>query len=351
MWMESQYKCLECNLLISDKNYAISRHVKKHDLTFYEYIKKKYKLTNGKFEKCGFCENESIPTYKIDHLQKTYSISHDSGYFCRTLECKNNISIEILGEEYNPKKFEKIGSKSEYLSKLYKINLNDAKNKKFDSDRIDFFNNSLDSFIEKYGELEGDVRYNKRIEGITKNNPKNKFPCSLENFIKKYGEEIGTKKYNDRCEKISYTSSKDYFITKYGELEGNKIWKNKYKLNRISNKSKILSKILNQLDIRFETEKNISSKFVDYFLTDYNIVIEYFGDYWHGNPKKFKSDFYISQLKMNVGELWIKDKERLEKINQSIDSIIVIWESSNIDLSILEKTINEIKNKKTIIYL
>jgi len=351
MWMESQYKCLECDLSISDKNYAISRHVKKHSLSFYEYIKKNYKLTSGKFEKCGFCENESIPIYKIDHLQKTYSISHDNGYFCRTLECKNKISIEILGEEYNSKRFEKIGSKSEYLSNLYKINLNDAKNMKFDSDRIDFFNNSLESFVEKYGELEGYLRYKKRIEGITKNNPKNKFPCSLENFIKRYGEEIGTKKYNDRCEKISYTSSKDYFINKYGELEGNKIWKNKYKLNKISNKSKILSKILNQLEIRFETEKNISSKFVDYFLTDYNIVIEYFGDYWHGNPKKFKSDFYISQLKMNVGELWIKDKERLEKISQSVDSIIVIWESSNIEFSILEKTINEIKNKKTIIYL
>jgi uncharacterized ubiquitin-like protein YukD len=34
-----------------------------------------------------------------------------------------------------------------------------------------------------------------------------------------------------------------------------------------------------------------------------------------------------------------------------VDSIIIVWESSEINSSILEKTIREIKNKKTIIYI
>ena len=88
---------------------------------------------------------------------------------------------------------------------------------------------------------------------------------------------------------------------------------------------------------------------MDYFLTDYNIVIEYFGDYWHGNPKVYKSNYYNQRCKMTAGELWIKDEERLKIIKENVDSIIIIWESSNIDISILEKTINDIKNKKTII--
>lgn len=54
---------------------------------------------------------------------------------------------------------------------------------------------------------------------------------------------------------------------------------------------------------------------------------------------------------MNAMDVWKKDKERLNEIKQNIDSIIIIWESSEINDSILEKTINSIKNKKTIIYI
>ena len=349
--MVSQYKCLECNLEISSKNYAISRHVKKHNILFHDYIKKHYKLVNGNFDTCGFCDKEAIPVFQINHDKREYSINYDNGYFCQTQECKNKISLDILGHEYIPKVYEKIGSRSEYLCKLYKININEAKKLKYDNNRNEFFDNSILSFQKKYGEVEGKVRYDKRIEGIVKNTARNKFPCTLENFIKKYGFEIGEKKYNERCEKISYTSSKDFFIEKYGIEKANEIWKNKYKISKISKKSKIIASILDTLNIRYQTEKNINSKFVDYYLTDFNIVIEYFGDYWHANPKVYESNFYISQLKMNAMDVWKKDKERFSEIKQNIDSIIVIWESSEINDSILEKTINSIKNKKTIIYI
>lgn len=349
--MVSQYKCLECNLEISSKNYAISRHVKKHNISFHDYIRKHYKLVNGNFDTCGFCDKDAIPIFQIEHGKKEYSISYDSGYFCQTQECKNKISLDILGQEYIPKVYEKIGSRSEYLSKLYKININSAKNLKHDSNRTNFFDNSLKSFEEIYGQIEGEIRYKKRIEGITKNTARNKFPCTLENFIKKYGLEIGKKKYNERCEKISYTSSKDFFIEKYGIEKGNEIWKNKYKMTKKSRKSQTIAVVLDTLNIRYQTEKNINSKFVDYYLVDFNIVIEYFGDYWHVNPKVYESNFYISQLKMRAADVWKKDKERLDIIKQNIDSIIVIWESSEFNDSILEKAINSVKNKKTIIYI
>ena len=44
MWMETQLNCKECNHKMSNKNYAISRHVKKHGLDFNSYIRKYYKL-------------------------------------------------------------------------------------------------------------------------------------------------------------------------------------------------------------------------------------------------------------------------------------------------------------------
>jgi hypothetical protein len=356
MWMESQYRtkgdysCIECGHLMSDKNYAISRHLKKHGMTLYEYVNKNYKMVFGEFSTCGFCDRIAIPSYEINHKYKEFSIHYDGGFFCRSIECKKNISLSILNSEYNPKTFEKIGSRADYLCKLHKIDILEAKNLKY-KEPIKKFKGSLEEYQEKYGEIDGEIRYKKRIDGIKKNNPKNKFPCTLENFIKRYGTEIGSKKYKERCERISYTSSKEFFIDKYGEEEGNKAWKNKFKLVKVSKKSKIISDILTKLKYSFETEKEISGKFLDFYLSDINVGIEYFGDYWHLNPKRYESSFYNSQLKMRAFDVWEKDRCRLNVIKESVDSIIVIWESSEVNETLLEKTIKELKNKKTIIYL
>ena len=124
------------------------------------------------------------------HIKLTYKLIYDKGFFCKTIECKSKISLDILGIDYDSKKFEKIGSKSEYLSKLYKTDIISAKNMKYSPKSEEKkFNNKLEDFQRKYGELEGKYRYNKRLEGIIKNNKRNKFPCTLENFINKYGIE------------------------------------------------------------------------------------------------------------------------------------------------------------------
>jgi G:T-mismatch repair DNA endonuclease (very short patch repair protein) len=346
-----EIQCSECSKKISSKSYAISRHVKIHNLNYGDYIEKNYKLISGSHSNCGFCDRIAKPTYKVDHLSKTYEIEYNSGYLCDNIECKKCISLEILKEEYNPKSFEKIGSKSEYLSKKLKISIEEAKKLKYKKQSKQF-KNSLEEFIEKYGEEKGTFKYNERLRLISKNSARNKFPCTLENFQKKYGEEIGKIKYQERCDKISYTSSKDFFIEKYGEEIGEFKWKNKFRYSFKSSKiSKVIGNILNNLNIKFDFEYQVGRKFVDYYLPDYDIAIEYFGDYWHLNPKKYNESFYNSQLKSTAIDIWRKDKDRLNIIKKEIKTIIVIWESSLINESILEKTINEFKNKKTIIYL
>lgn len=347
---KGNYKCLVCDEKISDKNYSISRHVKKHYLTLDSYITKYYKLIGGCIEKCGFCTKNAVPNWDINHKDYTYSLSYENGYSCKTIECKEQISMDILGHGYISKKFEKIGSRYEYIMKLHKIDAESAKNMKFKAP-TNIFNCSVEQFTKKYGEEEGLIRYNKRKYLISKNSARNKFPCTLENFIKRYGIIDGTKKYNDRCDKISYTSSKDYLISKYGEEKGNDMWKNKYKSTRISKASKQISEILDILNINYEIEKSIKSKFVDYYLTDYNIIIEFYGDYWHANPKRYESDYYINQFKMTANEIWEKDKKRINILKESSNSIIIIWESTLINETILENTIDNIKDKKTILYL
>lgn len=352
--MESQLKvkCKECEHISSIKNYAISRHVKIHNINFNDYIKKHYTLIGDiKFEKCGFCDNDAVPIFKINHNNYTYEISYENGYLCNTIECKKQISIDILGIEYDSEKYEKIGSKSEYLSKLHKISIDDSKKMKVSDNRKSFYN-SIDEFIEKYGKEKGTFVYNSRIEKIKNNSDKytkNLINTSLNGFKDRYGDEIGIVKYNERCEKIAYSNTKDYYINRFGVEEGEIRFKNKIRTK--SKKSLIVGELLNNLNIKYISEKKFGTKVVDYYLSDYNIVIEYYGNYWHCNPKKYKSDYFHHYMKLSAEDIWIKDDIRLNLIMSEVNSVIIIWEDSIIDTCLLEKTINNIKNKKTIIYI
>ena len=106
-------------------------------------------------------------------------------------------------------------------------------------------------------------------------------------------------------------------------------------VNKKSNSSRIMKVLLEELNIEFEEEKKISCfnnkyYFVDFYLPEYNIIIEYYGDYWHSNPKVYDINYYNSKCKMFSHEIWEKNKKRLSDIKSEINgSILVIWESSN----------------------
>lgn len=86
----------------------------------------------------------------------------------------------------------------------------------------------------------------------------------------------------------------------------------------------------------------------------YNTIIEYYGDYWHCNPKKYHKEYQHQYIKMSAEEIWIKDKNRIEQIynffNKEIN-IIIIWESTVINKDYLLKILEDNKNKNNIIYV
>lgn len=66
---------------------------------------------------------------------------------------------------------------------------------------------------------------------------------------------------------------------------------------------------------------------VDYYNKTKNIIIEALGDYWHCNPKKFKSDYSDKKLKKTAQEIWDIDKKRKEYlINKLSCKFIDVWE-------------------------
>lgn len=83
---------------------------------------------------------------------------------------------------------------------------------------------------------------------------------------------------------------------------------------------KIGYKILKEAGINFVKQKSMFKKFcVDAYLPDINTVVQFDGDYWHGNPDKFKDldkrqrkrvaldnsqDAYMKKAGVNVVRVW-----------------------------------------------
>jgi len=257
---------------------------------------------------------------------------------------------------------------------------------------------SLEKAIEKYGEIEGNKvwenytdkhRYKNSYEG-----KKNKYgwtkdqynkynlkrAVTLDNLIIKYGIDEGTKRFNEYCEKQKYAGCKlEYFIEKYGEIEGTKIYKdlNKRKaltrdnfilkygdilgsqkyidyLNHHSASSSTLNNVslISQkfcenidklLDISYNTYYHNKNNeyvaylykikrpaFLDFYSMSTNKAIEFYGDYWHANPAIYQENSIIKfprDIVKTACEIWKYDRERIEEIyNEHKIRTLIVWE-------------------------
>jgi len=115
--------------------------------------------------------------------------------------------------------------------------------------------------------------------------------------------------------------------------------RSKYKLN---NKSKLeikFEKMLKAFNFKFNYQFLFKSHRFDFYLPDYNILIEVDGDWWHCNPKKYKP-IHESQLATIKND---KKKNQIAKDNNY--KLIRFWEddiNNNIDYVI--KILLEIKS-------
>ena len=208
---------------------------------------------------------------------------------------------------------------------------------------------------------------------------------TLEIMIEKYGENLGIIKWNDYVEKQKTTKSKDYVVNKHGE----EFWKNqckskshtfetylnRYKSSEIANKkliefySKLCSpscvskssqayfeKIDEILGKKYKTYffnkngkeygKNLGSRWVylDYFISELSLNIEYNGDLFHGNPDIFgPEDEPIPFNNLKAKDIWKNDEEKIKLLEEKYNiKTIVIWESN---LPEVEELIKIIENE------
>ena len=96
------------------------------------------------------------------------------------------------------------------------------------------------------------------------------------------------------------------------------------------NKSKKEVEICNDIKnmgYKVQSSYKVDTKICDLFIPKLNLIIEYFGDYWHCNPNKYSADYINVKKNLTAKEIWEYDTSKLELIKSYGYNIEVIWET------------------------
>ena len=234
--------------------------------------------------------------------------------------------------------------------------------------------------IEKYGSIEERNRYikEKQKEGIEKKYPteeawrkhiKEVQEKTKETYLKKFGVEHNmlnpesVKKNQEKRKKTIAKMSKERkeeWTTKRMESykKNNSFFGNKRPTSNTHSKeaNEFISLLLEEdffkgkkcyygdNEKKFEGESNYSHYFLDFFDEDDKIGIEFYGDYWHASPAKFKDEDVINykgREQLTASQVREKDEKRKKYIEDKYGiKIYVVWENEY--LKDKNKTIKEL---------
>jgi len=243
------------------------------------------------------------------------------------------------------------------------------------------YSNTLKYMVEKYGELAGIEKY------YTANK---KRAVTRENLVRKHGEVKGNAIYDDYVAKQRINGKTlEYFIGLHGPEEGKRIYDDlgvrkscsfasflqkcdgdfeeatkqhlKYWEHRapspktVSRSSQAFFKKIHErlsalgindiyyADFNSEFGINIIGKryvFIDFFVRSKGKAIEYYGNYYHANPKFYPTG---TRLRMFGGEkvvdvIWKTDQDRIDDIKSHphVKDVLIVWED---DVDTNEETI------------
>ena len=96
------------------------------------------------------------------------------------------------------------------------------------------------------------------------------------------------------------------------------------KVNTYTKPQIIVNDILEKLNIAYENEANYKYFSIDNKLTDYNLLIEVMGDFWHVNPNRYSLDNITDVQRKRIPR--DKAKHTYIKNNYGIE-ILYLWES------------------------
>lgn len=290
------------------------------------------KITKEEFEKLY-----KIEEFSIEEIANYFEISKN-----RVIKKFNEYGIKERPNRYTERRNKKMREK--------KQNYTEEENYSINKKREEFC-------LNKYGVT--NVRKSEEIKTIILESKLNNIDDNGLNSIERAviaTKETCIKRYGyDNVWKIpeviqSMTEKKDYKksfekgcvtkVEKYGTPYTFTLHKSNGK--RLTKPVEVIKNYLDLKGVSYTMDYYIpTTKFyVDFYLHDYNLIIEVYGDYWHCNPNKYKEDQIVKFNKGGskiVKDVWEYDRNRIEKLNSLDYLIIILWESDinkNLDLCI-----------------
>jgi len=263
---------------------------------------------------------------------------------------------------------------------------------------------TLENFIKKYGEIEGESKWNtyKKKQAISNSFEYKKEKhgwtaeqfdsfnksrsVTLENMIKKHGETEGIELWNQYCDRQKYTKTKEYFISKYGEGNGLQKYLDVNRKKAEPHDPKMLAEkleisidqavdiivsrgtykytslleqeFINLLEIKIGPIDHTStklpfgkwipsiSKYVVYDIKHKDCIIEFNGDYWHANPNIYHETDRIRGVL--ASDIWRRDSLKINEVKNLGYRTLTVWESDFIKNKeeIIEETAKWILNEQ-----
>ncbi len=102
--------------------------------------------------------------------------------------------------------------------------------------------------------------------------------------------------------------------------------KNLRKADRLNSKIQLsINNILDKNNIKYDREYLIKYYSIDNYLSEYNLIIEVMGDYWHTSPLRYGKDKYLINEMQRKGITHDKQKYSYIKNHLNIE-ILYLWE-------------------------
>lgn len=326
---------------------------------------KSFKVVNGSEYKLSVCENcltKKYPDYQDKNKSRVFNQMNKYSRFAYMID---DLDYNIQRDSYI------LNTKESMISKYGDIEGNDRWESYINKQA---YTNTLEYKSEKYGWSEEDFNEYNNSRSVT-----------IDNLISRHGEDVGVEKWNKYVDRQRETKSKSYYVNKYGIDKWEELCESKAHtfsnyikwygseekaLEMIQERHKIWNSVskssqryLSGFDEYLKSKYDVNTYYdelnkeymiitedrdiyyLDYFIKEWNIGIEYNGDLFHANPCMYsEDDTPIPYSELTSREIWDRDKRKKETIESERNMIIIyIWES---DLPEYEKLVEIIDERR-----
>jgi len=315
--------CEICGIDISHQRKNSNTCSKEHRVELYRRNKeldhmKKYENNSSAVE-CKICgykatrlEGHLVRQHQLK-LKDYYNRYNVTAVDCFSSNYRNNLSEHMLGKKnpgyahggkYSP------WSKKSGIDEISRL----AALKKAQENRS--YNTQLDYWVSRSVSTE---EANKKL--LERQATFTKFKC-----IEKFGEKEGIKRFLKRQEKWQMTLNKK----SPEEIERINILKMSKGFS-VSKGETALFEIVSSIYPNAISQKAIHTGdrtyVFDIFVPEENMIIEYNGDFWHCNPKKYRSDWKNPRTGRTTSEQQIIDMCKIDFAKSCGFDVFVVWES------------------------